>query len=144
MRNVSDRSCSENPNTHFVFSNFFFSRIMLFMSMWTMFQRGEVQVHRWQYGSCPLHAGYLRVQIPIQTLVVYTHCFPTATVVVRPHLNVMLYIHYLSCFDLLSKCYDDTTSHLINTDMAMNNRSNELNDGNMDYLWVWKCLCMWL
>jgi hypothetical protein len=25
MRNVSDKSCRENQNTHFVFSNFFFS-----------------------------------------------------------------------------------------------------------------------
>jgi len=24
MRNVSDKSCRENQNTHFVFSNFFF------------------------------------------------------------------------------------------------------------------------
>jgi len=24
MRNVSDKSCTENQNTHFVFSNFFF------------------------------------------------------------------------------------------------------------------------
>ena len=26
MRNVSDKSCRENKNTHFVFKNFFFSR----------------------------------------------------------------------------------------------------------------------
>ena len=57
-------------------------------------------------------------------------------VVVRMRLSVTLYIHCLSCFDLLSKCYDDTTSHLINTDTAMNNHSSELNDGNVDYLWV--------
>jgi hypothetical protein len=30
MRNVSDKSCRENQNTHFVFSNFY-SKIMLFM-----------------------------------------------------------------------------------------------------------------
>jgi hypothetical protein len=31
MRNVSDKSCRENQNTHFVFSNFFFSKIVPFM-----------------------------------------------------------------------------------------------------------------
>jgi len=32
MRNVSDKSCKENWNTHFVFSNlFFFSKIQPFM-----------------------------------------------------------------------------------------------------------------
>jgi hypothetical protein len=32
MRNVSDKSCRESPNTHFAFSNFFFSKIMPFTS----------------------------------------------------------------------------------------------------------------
>jgi hypothetical protein len=31
MRNVSDKSCRENQNTHFVFSNFFFPKIVPFM-----------------------------------------------------------------------------------------------------------------
>jgi len=31
MRNVSDKSCRENQNTHFVFSNFIFSKIVPFM-----------------------------------------------------------------------------------------------------------------
>jgi len=31
MRNVSDKSSIENQNTHFVFSNVFFSKIVLFM-----------------------------------------------------------------------------------------------------------------
>jgi len=30
MRNVSDKSCRENQNTHFVFSNFF-SKLVRFM-----------------------------------------------------------------------------------------------------------------
>ena len=31
MRSVSDKSCRENQNTHFVFSNFFLSKIVQFM-----------------------------------------------------------------------------------------------------------------
>jgi len=33
MRNVSDKSCRENQNTHFVFSNFFFNRTV-YETMW--------------------------------------------------------------------------------------------------------------
>jgi len=31
MRNGSDNICTENQNTHFVFSNFFFSKIVPFI-----------------------------------------------------------------------------------------------------------------
>ena len=31
MRNISNKSCTENRNTHFVLSNFFFSKIVLFI-----------------------------------------------------------------------------------------------------------------
>jgi hypothetical protein len=31
MRNISDKSCRENQNTHFVFSNFFFLKIVPFV-----------------------------------------------------------------------------------------------------------------
>ena len=52
--------------------------------------------HRWQYGACALHAGYLRLQIHTLRLC-NTHCFATATLVARTRLNVTLYIHCLSC-----------------------------------------------
>jgi len=31
IRNVSDKICRENQDTHFVFNNFFFPKILLFM-----------------------------------------------------------------------------------------------------------------
>ena len=34
MRNVSDRSCRENQNTHFVFNNFFFDNRAVYEIMW--------------------------------------------------------------------------------------------------------------
>jgi hypothetical protein len=34
MRNVSDKSCAENQNTHFVFSNFFFENREVYEIMW--------------------------------------------------------------------------------------------------------------
>jgi len=34
MKNVSDDSCRENQNTHFVFSNFFFENRAVYEIMW--------------------------------------------------------------------------------------------------------------
>jgi hypothetical protein len=34
MRNVSDKCCRENQNTHFVFSNFFFENRVVYEIMW--------------------------------------------------------------------------------------------------------------
>ena len=34
LRNVSDKSCRENQNTHFVFSNFFFENRAVYEIMW--------------------------------------------------------------------------------------------------------------
>ena len=34
MRNVSDKSCTENQNTHFVFSNFFSENRAVYEIMW--------------------------------------------------------------------------------------------------------------
>ena len=41
MRNISDKSCRENQNTHFVFSNFFLLKILPFMR-----KRGKIFVER--------------------------------------------------------------------------------------------------
>ena len=36
MRNVSDKNCTENQNTHFMFSNIFFlENLALYEVMWT-------------------------------------------------------------------------------------------------------------
>ena len=49
IRNVSDKRCRENQNTHFVFSNFFFIRKMCCLSiMWkNSVQRGRPQIKIW-------------------------------------------------------------------------------------------------
>jgi hypothetical protein len=56
---VSDKSCRENQNTHFVFD--FPPQIMPFM--WDNVEKycraGQAT---WQYDACALHAGYLRLQ----------------------------------------------------------------------------------
>jgi len=59
MRNISDKSCRENHNTHFIFNNSFSD-------------------------ACALRAGYQRLQTH---RIFNTYCFSTATVVTRTRLN---------------------------------------------------------
>jgi len=53
MKNVSDKSCIENQNTHFTLKNFF-STIMLFMRQRK--NTGEPGMLQKQYGAIALHA----------------------------------------------------------------------------------------
>jgi len=60
MINVSDKSCGEHQNRHLMFNNTF-PKIMPFIrhcgKKWYS-QTG----HWWPYGTCALHAGWLRPQ----------------------------------------------------------------------------------
>jgi len=51
--------------------------------------------HRWQYGVCAFHAGYIRLQTHTLRLR-NTVCFSTATMIARTRLNITLYMHWLS------------------------------------------------
>jgi len=50
MRNVSDKSCTENQNTHFVFSNLFsFENRAVYQIIWTnIVERGRSQMAIWR------------------------------------------------------------------------------------------------
>ena len=52
MKNVSDRSCTENQNTHFMFNNISKNRAV-YEIMWKDVERGSPQ----------MHTGYLELQI---------------------------------------------------------------------------------
>jgi hypothetical protein len=96
MRNVSDKSCTENQNTHFMFNNFFYPKIVPLMR-W----RGKIWYnqtgYRWQYNTahtlCVLDNWGYRHTLRICN----TYCFYTATMVTRTRLNITLYVHCLSC-----------------------------------------------
>jgi len=77
--------CKENQNTHFVFSNFFFRKSCC---LWNnvgkiLYSRTS---HRWQYGECASHAGYLRLQHTLRTSNIY--CLSTTIMVTWTRLNV--------------------------------------------------------
>jgi hypothetical protein len=49
MRNVSDKSCRENQNTHFVFSNFFHENRAFYDIMWeNIVDRARPQITIWR------------------------------------------------------------------------------------------------
>jgi len=49
MRNVSDKSCRENQNTHFVFCNFFFGNRAVYEKMWkNTVERGRPRMTIWR------------------------------------------------------------------------------------------------
>jgi hypothetical protein len=64
MKNVSDKRCRETWKTRFTFSNFFF--ILPFMRQCGKLLKSGAD-HRWQYGACALHAGYLSLQTHTHT-----------------------------------------------------------------------------
>ena len=69
MKTVSDKSCRENQNTHFVFSNPF-SKIVPFI----IWKKKYIYIfysrtgHRLRYGACAFYTGYLRLQKHTQNM----------------------------------------------------------------------------
>jgi len=91
MRNVSDKICRENQNTHFVLNDFFYYRV-IYEIMWKNdVERCRPQMTIWRKRiACWITKA-------TQTLTICnTYCFPTATMVARTRLNVTLYV--LACF----------------------------------------------
>ena len=55
MKNISDKSCRENQNTHCIFSNFFFFENG---TIYEIMRKNIVEPdRRRQYVACALHAG---------------------------------------------------------------------------------------
>ena len=100
MKIISDRSCRENQITHFVFSNVFSEKRVVYEIMWKKLLLSGAG-HRWQYGACALHAGQLRLQT-LTVRLCSNFCFSTATMVARTRLNVTLYVYCLSVCVFLS------------------------------------------
>jgi len=61
MTNIADKICIENQNTHFVFNFLFFlENRAVYAIMWKNIV--DRTGHRWQYGACTFHAGYLKLE----------------------------------------------------------------------------------
>jgi hypothetical protein len=66
MRNISDKRCRENQNTHIMFNDLIFENRVLYKVMW----KNAIELERdiWQYGASALHVGYLRLQTHTQNM----------------------------------------------------------------------------
>jgi hypothetical protein len=103
MRNVSDKNCRENQNTHFMFSN---SPPPKNHAVYEITWKNVVEpCGPWQYGTCTLQAEYLKLQAHTQ------NCFSTATMVAWMHLNIMLCLH---CLSLLLLFYSKLSFSFLN------------------------------
>jgi len=75
-----------------------FSKVVPFMRRWGKILQSQAG-HKWQYGACTLHAGYLRLLTHAYNMK-YSflfHCNSGCTN--TPH--VTLYVHYVSCLYFL-------------------------------------------
>jgi hypothetical protein len=96
MRNVPDKSCRGNQNTHFLFHNVFFfvENRAVYQIMWKDIverEKSQMTIWRMRRACCIPMATYTHSEY------VNTYVFSTATVVMRTRLNVTLYVHWLSC-----------------------------------------------
>ena len=98
MWKVSDKSCRENQNTHFVFSKFFFfENRAVYEEMW----KNIVERGRPQMTVSSMRIACLIPKATRNTLrICYrpTCCLFTATMFAWTHLSVTLYLHCLSYF----------------------------------------------
>jgi hypothetical protein len=123
MRNVIDKSCRENKNTHFMFNNFFSENRTVCEIMSRHLVETEGPQMTSQHGAYALRVGLarlyalMRMHTPTPTrsgnhVRARTHaqacthkplrntCFPIATMVSLTRLNVTLHVHCLSCLML--------------------------------------------
>ena len=65
MSNVSYKLCSEIKNIYFLFNNFFVENHAVYE---IMCEKYSWTGHRWEYGACALHPGFLRLQTHPQNM----------------------------------------------------------------------------
>jgi hypothetical protein len=109
MRNVSDKSCRENKNTHLMFNNFFFLNRAVYEIMWkNIVERDRPQV-KIQHGTCALHARLRGLQ-PHTLKICNTYCFSIATGCTRATMlrYTCMYTACLVGFLLWHDCWSQT------------------------------------
>ena len=92
-REILQINCRENQNTHFMLNNLFFSKIVPFMNNVAKYGTAG------QYGTCALHAGYLKLQIHTQLLL---HCSNGCTNTLQCHV-IRTLPGLLCCADTVDK-----------------------------------------
>jgi len=91
MGNVSDKSCRENQNTHFVFNNCFFFNHAVYELTW----QNNVQLGRAHMTIWRMRTAYCKPKAKNKHSEYETYCFSKAAMDARTRLNVTLY--YIAC-----------------------------------------------
>ena len=95
MKNVSDESCRENQNTHFVSNKIFFpENRALYGIMWKNVERGRSKMTIWR--MC--FACWMPKATNTHSKHSNSHCFSTAAMVARMCLDFTSYLQLLSCY----------------------------------------------
>jgi len=95
MKNISDKICRENQNTHFVFKNFFYIKLCPLWDVRKYVRAGQATDDNMEQAHCMLHTWRY-----IQTLrICYPYCSVTTTLFARTRLRVALYVHCPSCYN---------------------------------------------
>jgi hypothetical protein len=112
MRNVSDKNCRENQNTHFLFNNFFFRKSC---RLWdnverpcTTRQATDENIIRRMRIAC-----WITMATDTHSRICNTYCFPTASMVTRTRLSVLGYT-YLACLLRLYATWRPVTEWRVN------------------------------
>jgi len=112
MRNVSDKICRENQNTHFVFNDFFFENCAVYEIMRKKYCRaGQATDDNMAHADCMLDTYGYKYTIRICN----SYCFSTAKMVLRIHISVTrtLSVFLFSFRQLQILC--DSGTHCVQT-----------------------------
>jgi hypothetical protein len=96
MRNVSDKICRENQNSHFTFNFFFRKSCALKDNMEKYGRAGQATNDNTVRFACCITKA-----TDTYSRICNTYRFSTATVVTRTRLDVTSYVHFHSCFFLI-------------------------------------------
>jgi hypothetical protein len=88
MRNVSDKSCRENQNTHFMFNNAFF-----YCTIYKILRNNIVQSDRPQMTIWRMRIACSIPKTKQTHRICNTYCSAIATIVARTRLNVTSHVH---------------------------------------------------
>jgi hypothetical protein len=109
MRNVSDKNCRKNQDTHFMFNTIIFftpKNRATYDMMW----KNMVQPDRPQM---TIKYSTEKMQQYRHTILIFnTYCFYTATMITQTHLNVTSHVHCpSSCFSVIENRNFDHNQH---------------------------------
>jgi hypothetical protein len=99
MTNVSNKSCRENQNKHFLFSNF-----LCYQKSCRLWHNVDKYCRAWEatgYNVAHAHLALVNWSYKHTLGICNTYCFSTSRMTARTCLYFTLYIHCLSCLSIL-------------------------------------------